>query len=239
MIKIAICDDDINIVNQVEALVIEAAKEIKVQADIECYSDGDELVKSIKNGEKYTMIFIDVEMKVMDGLATARIIREKDKNVLFIYMSSYDKYCADMFEIGTFRFLNKPIDKKKFKDYFIDAYNHIEDDDDSFQYKYNKVQQVVKIKDIVYFQSDNRKIRMYLVNGEVIEFYDKLNNIEARLEYRNHMVRIHQSYIVNLRNVEKINFEDIILKREDEIITLPISSKYKESVRSCLFAHIK
>ncbi len=82
-------------------------------------------MKSIQSGERYGLIFIDIEMEQIDGISAARKIRETDHSVLFIYISGYDKYLKELFEVEPFRFLSKPLDKEKFRRYFKEACHRI------------------------------------------------------------------------------------------------------------------
>ena len=69
----------------------------------------------IGSGVKYDLIFMDYEFENngANGLEIARKIREYDKNSTIVFVSSYPSIVFDTFEVGTFRFLTKPIDDKK------------------------------------------------------------------------------------------------------------------------------
>ena len=57
---------------------------------------GKTLVEHIRAGERYGLIFLDIEMKHVDGISAARLIRETDRSVLFIYISGYDSYLKEL-----------------------------------------------------------------------------------------------------------------------------------------------
>ena len=107
MLKIAICDDDLGFTGSLETMVLEESRSIGIRVDTNVFSDGKTLLKSIQSGERYGLIFIDIEMEQVDGISAARKIRETDRSVLFIYISGYDKYLKDLFEVEPFRFLLK------------------------------------------------------------------------------------------------------------------------------------
>ena len=118
MLKIAICDDDLGFTGSLENLVLEESQSMGIRVNTDVFSDGKTLLKSIQSGERYGLIFIDIEMEQVDGISAARKIRETDHSVLFIYISGYDKYLKELFEVEPFRFLSKPLDKEKFRRYF-------------------------------------------------------------------------------------------------------------------------
>lgn len=92
MLKIAICDDDLKFAGSLETLVITESQELGIRVETEVFADGKTLVEHIRAGERYGLIFLDIEMEHVDGISAARLIRETDRSVLFIYISGYDSY---------------------------------------------------------------------------------------------------------------------------------------------------
>ena len=170
MLKIAICDDDLGFTGSLENLVLEESQSMGVRVNTDVFSDGKTLLKSIQSGERYGLIFIDIEMEQIDGISAARKIRETDHSVLFIYISGYDKYLKELFEVEPFRFLSKPLDKEKFRRYFKEACHRIGETEVFYQFKFNKKIQKVPLKDIVYFESRNRVVHIFLQDRSTAYF---------------------------------------------------------------------
>lgn len=105
MLRVAICDDDLKFTGQIEALVFQESQKLGIRVEAEVFSDGKTLLNSIQNGEHYQLIFIDIEMEQVDGITAARCIREIDRTVLLIYVSGYDNYLKELFEVEPFHFL--------------------------------------------------------------------------------------------------------------------------------------
>ena len=110
MLRVAICDDDLKFTGEIETLVFQESRKLGIRVETEVFSDGKTLLNSIQNGEHYQLIFIDIEMEQVDGITAARCIREIDRTVLLIYVSGYDNYLKELFEVEPFRFLSKPLD---------------------------------------------------------------------------------------------------------------------------------
>lgn len=106
MIGIAICDDDSKFTGELETLVIDESNKLEIRVETEVFSVGKTLLNSIQNSEYYDLIFIDIEMKQVDGITAARQLHEIDRTVLLIYVSGYDKYLQELFEVEPFRFLS-------------------------------------------------------------------------------------------------------------------------------------
>ena len=83
MIKIAICDDDKKITTQLEDVIEDYLKQLGIRYEINIFFDGKELMQHMeKEQTEYDVIFLDIEMKDMDGMETARQIRKKNGLVL-------------------------------------------------------------------------------------------------------------------------------------------------------------
>ena len=91
-LRVAICDDDEYVDSEIEGLLLDFGDRYKIKFDITLFSDGKELIDSYKGGESYDLLYLDIEMKELNGLETARIIRNIDKLVLIIYVSGHKSY---------------------------------------------------------------------------------------------------------------------------------------------------
>ena len=234
MIRIAICDDDILFAGNLETMVQKEAVKQGMNVETEVFSDGIDLKKSFNDVyDKFDLIYLDIEMKRMNGIEIARQIRRFDKSVLIIYISSHDQYLKELFEVEPFRFLSKPLDIGKFSQYFEDACIRFRENEQGFQFMFNKEFKKIQIKNIVYFESRNRVVHIFLKNGEEERFYGKLNEVEKEMEIKNkNFLRIHQSYLVNYDYVYSMNFASLVVEKNDESkIELQISEDRQKKVR--------
>ena len=107
MLNIAICDDDNNVINEIEKLLlnVEVTKKVKINV----FYDGTDLVNSILQGNMYDLIYLDIEMGKENGITSAHRIRKIDRHSLIIYVTSHSNFAKEAFEVNAFRFLSKPI----------------------------------------------------------------------------------------------------------------------------------
>lgn len=168
MINIAICDDDIVATGKLDCMLQNIAKKYFVDLEIEVYWDGEGLIKSVESKVYYDMIFLDIEMKNENGISVARKIRKIDNNVLIIYVTSYESYMLESFSVRPFRFIIKPLNEQELHSCFKAAFDDISNSDSYFRYNYQRIRHKIPIRDILYFQSNRRKIK--IVTQENIEF---------------------------------------------------------------------
>ncbi|MDD2959474.1 MAG: LytTR family DNA-binding domain-containing protein [Lachnospiraceae bacterium] len=212
MIKIAICDDDKRVVARLEDRLEEIGKENLLMVSIDAFYNGESLEANYRLGERYDIVYLDIEMGMMDGITAAKMVREIDKYAIIIYISNHEEYLIQLFEVEPFRFLKKPIDFKLFDAYFMEAYKRILEPGAYFRYNFKKNSVKILYSNIVYFESDGRSIKIQQKDGNVDKFNGKLNVVEDIVGDSNTpFLRIHQSYLVNFHYIKKICFSKIEL----------------------------
>ncbi|MCH5248347.1 MAG: response regulator transcription factor [Lachnospiraceae bacterium] len=216
MLRIAVCDDDKHFTGKLEEMARREAAKTGTSIDTEVYSDGATLVADIEKGYRYDLIFLDIEMEKVNGINAARQIRRIDRSALLIYVSGYEQYLKELFEVEPFRFLSKPVEEAKFQKYFRDACARIGETTTYYRFSFNKKILKVAIQDIVYFESRNRVVHIFMANGSIERFYGQLNSVEKELsEGRQEFLRIHQSYLVNYSYIGKMSFSEVIVRMGD------------------------
>lgn len=227
MIEIAICDDEIVITSKIENILEELSEEMGIKVEIDVFYDGKTLVNYIKDGKKYDLIYMDIEMREQDGISAASEIREIDKNVFLIYITSHESFAKDVFELNAYRFITKPIDLGIFRKYFEAVKDELTIRPQYFRYQYNKVVYRISLDEIIYFQSDRRVTYIITENGSK-KCYGKLNDIECRLLQSNIVFfRIHQSFLVNPQYIIAYFYDSMELR---DGTTLSISENRRKKV---------
>lgn len=198
MIRIAVCDDENVIVNQIEHIISEVCKRESIPVNIDVFYSGRELKRQVTSGTKYDIIFLDIQMKGGDGITAAENIRKVDDNVLLIYVSGYDKYMMELFRLDVFGFIKKPIDEEILTKTFLETYQRVCSKMVYFTFSYKHEEYKILCKEILYFESNARKVTIYTQNGEHYTFNGKLSEIEQEMsDGKIPFLRVHQSYLVN------------------------------------------
>ena len=203
-------------------------KEEKIEMEVDVFFGGAGLWEQIQQTGAYDLIYLDIEMKQMDGIETARWIREHQYHMLLIYISSYDTYLKQLFEVEPFRFLQKPVSMEEFEPVFLKAVERIKEQKGEY-FRFQSGRNMINLlcRDILYMESSGRKVIVHTIN-RTYEYYDKLDHVEEQLNGMR-FVRIHKAYLVNMDNVEAFQYERLSLK--DGTI-LNISEKNRPRIRS-------
>ncbi|ROR25252.1 LytTR family two component transcriptional regulator [Mobilisporobacter senegalensis] len=229
MLRIAICDDDNFVCSQLEEILLNLGEAYLEKLDIDIFYSGMELDKSIQNGESYDLIFLDIEMEHMNGVEFGTKLRNEYENeiTLIIYISSMENYAMQLFQARPMDFIIKPLNYEKISKVFETALRLILKDNEVFQYQTGHTVCKAPLKDILYFESVNRKINIITTRRKDI-FYGILNDIYKNLQAYN-FIYIHKSFLVNYNHIVKFEYRQVTMS--DNRI-LPISQQNRKAVRS-------
>lgn len=185
--------------------------------------------KDILQGTKYDLLYLDIHMQNGDGITAAKNIRKVDENVLFIFVSGYEKYALELFRLDVFEFVKKPFSDELFRDVFSQASRKIGEKRYYFIFRYRGTEFKVPCIDIMYFESSGRKILLYMKNGEVFSFNGKLSDVEENLSNgKIPFLRIHQSFLVNFYQIKSRS--KTVVQMENGVI-LTISEEKQKKFR--------
>ena len=148
----ALCDDDKYIIEELKKLLLTYAKENRIIIDIDEFESGEKLLNSENN---YDIIVLDFQLGSTDGLTVAKELRKRNVLSCIIFLTSYPHFMIDAFEVNTFRFLLKPIDKSKFFK-AIDDYVKIVDANYPITLIQNKELKKINSNEICFIEADGK-----------------------------------------------------------------------------------
>ena len=211
VIQILICDDDICMASDIEKFVMTYCKMKSLGFDIDTYYSGDRIIKDLEERVYFDILFLDIEMKKMDGVMVGHYIREQLHNdsMLIIYISSYTQYAMELFQIRPMDFLVKPISPQRMYEVLDIAVRLLNRKEISFSYKQGRNFNKILVKEIIYFRAKDREVEMITTNG-VICFYEVLGNIYQVLKDHGFFF-IHKSYLVNYDYVDEFYYDRLIM----------------------------
>ena len=212
LLTIAICDDQKAVTSQIETLLYDISQKHGIPIEADVFYSGQHLERQILGGKKYDLIYLDIEMHNGDGISAAEHIRNRDENVLLVYVSGYEKYMMELFRLDVLAFVKKPLDPTRFEKIFLEANRRICKQQFYFTYHYKNTEYKTPCIDILYFESEGRKIKIHLKGGGLERFNGKLNDVEKKLDDgKIPFLRIHKSYFVNYHYIKARTKAEIIL----------------------------
>lgn len=233
MINIAICDDDKKIVEQIKKYIMEYKK---TECEVKTYSSGEKLLE-VKFD--FQIIFLDIDMAGLNGIETAKKVRNYDKSVKIIYVTSFTDYVNMAFEVHAFGYLNKPIKKEQIYKQLDEAAAYSKEEEKEETIEFITLDGVVRLypKQIYYFEYVSRKVKMKTLDKTYM-LKEKIAIIASKMEKYGFLMP-HKSFTVNLFYIINIKGYDIFMT-DGSIIPLSQkkSAEFREQFNIFLENHI-
>lgn len=228
MLKIAVCDDDPVMLQKMK----EYLKDFEKLFAIDLYQNGEALLAS---DSVYDFIFLDIDMKGMSGIDTARMLRHRDRKAKIIYVTAYDDFRDYAFAVHAFAYLVKPVNQEQIHGILCEALEYSEPDTPipsvCFQTENGLLD--ICVPDIYYFEYQNRRLRMVTASGETW-IQDSIHHMAERMAAYDFLMP-HKSFIVNLYHIKNLKGYDIFMTDGS---TIPLSQKKSADFRKQLAAYL-
>lgn len=223
MLKIAICDSEKCIASQIEKNLYSICQKEGICIDINVFYNGFTLERQILQREMYDLLYIGIKAENDAGITTVSNIRKMDENIIIIFVSECNECKMELFCMDIFAYVKKPIEPVVFWKTFREAHRKICSKNYYFSFRYRNEEFKIPCKDILYFESNGRKISVHIHNGDIEVFNGKLADVQEKLETgKISFLRIHQSFLVNYHMIKARTKTEVTLITN---IRLPISEE--------------
>ena len=210
-------------------------KNIAVHTDL--FESAEEyLFKAEQN--TYDVIFLDISMRGQNGMELARKIREKEKDVIRVFVTSDASYVFDGYEVGAYRYLMKPVDEKKLWEILDYARTQKEVEEENYILVKKDSQSVrINLKDIIYIEAQKHYVNLCMENKESINIKTAFTELLQETQEKSGIVlATHRSYAVNIEKVVRIGRTECVLTDGSVV---PVSrSFYKEVNEAFIKYHL-
>ena len=204
----------------IEGIILGFGKNEDVPVQTSVFFDGKGLWKYMKQGNHFDLIFLDIEMEQMNGIAVGRAIRDTlgDEECKIVFISSRRDYAMELFAIRPMDFLVKPVTEEKLKavwKLYSRLYPKKEQNVFYYQAKGNK--NYIAFSRILYFRADNRKIEIHTIDRDVVTFYGKMSEVKRQTD-AGRFIQISRSELVNYNAVEEYREHMLILRGGERLL---------------------
>ena len=231
MIRIAIVDDEDSYAAKLGMYIERFRQEHGGEFKITRFHDGDEIAVDYKGG--YDIILMDIQMEFMNGMEAARRIREKDQDVVILFITNRTDYALQGYQVDALDYVIKPVTYFAFADRLERALGRIS----------RRIVRPVVLNlstgilrlppGAVYYIEGDRHNLIYHTSQGQISVRGKMQDAEDSLQDAG-FFRIHKGYLVNLFHVDEIRGNDcMILGR-----ALPISRSKKNDFMKVLMQYL-
>ena len=201
MTRIAIVEDEAAVREQLAGYVQRYTRQYGIQFEVTMFTDGVEILEDYR--PVYDIIFLDVEMLHLDGMETARRIRELDSDVLLIFITNMAQYAIKGYAVGALDYVLKPVPYFAFSQQLQKAVNQLAKR--TRHYLAVPVDGGMRRLDaatIYYIESEGHRVHFYTEDGD-FSAPGALKAMEEKLTGRL-FARCNSGYLVNLAQVSGV-----------------------------------
>ena len=184
--------------DHIKTLVSDFFRKKNREIRLRIFSSGEEL---LSGGGQIDICFLDIQMKGMDGMETARRLRADKFQGFLIFITVLKEMVFSSFEVQAYDYLLKPVEEKQFEKTMERLYASMRSvGEDSMLIQKGYEGRIVQKDEIIFCEIIDRKIYLNLASGEVLDYYEQIENLETKLG--SHFFRCHRSYLINLRHLK-------------------------------------
>ncbi|MEG1779444.1 MAG: response regulator, partial [Oscillospiraceae bacterium] len=237
--KIAICDDNKANIASLEKLL----QQYKVANGIELVCDtfysSIDLIEDTST-KAYDLILLNVLMPGLSGIQTAKEIRLFDKIIKIIFLSSSSEFAVDSYSVGAYGYLLKPVNSDELFMLLDKILAEATGNSDAESLVIKSRASIVRIpfSNIEYVEVMNKTVSFHLNDVSVVDTSASLSDFEPQLLARVEFLKVHRSYLINLRYIQTLNAKAIVTQNGH---TIPVSkmlyAQIKEAYMKYLFVN--
>jgi len=214
VLRIAICDDDLKMHQILKKNIDDYARTRNMDVVYKDYFTGYDLLAS---QSLFDIIFMDYQIEPenkTNGLKIAHKIREKDTDITIIFLSSYQQVVFPSFEVGTFRFLTKPLNQEKLFQ-ALDGYLRLIEINDVLVIRIEGSSFSIPENQITFLEGNGKYCLLHTIK-KTYDVHETLAAIEKRLSAER-FSRCHRSFLVHLKFISSYNSAEVELKSKEKI----------------------
>lgn len=234
MLRIAVCDDDLQELSRISRLLKEYQEEKDTALHLDTYSGAIELLETMKSGD-YDILLLDVLMPGINGMQTAHEIRGFDRDIKIIFLTSSPEFAVESYAVDAYYYLLKPATQVRLFPILDKLLSEASRSQEALSIKLSSGMIRILFNRLEYLEIMSKKLYFHLVDGSVKEVYGSLSEYEKTLLDRKEFIKTHRSYIVNMEWIQTMT-PGMLTTSSGK--SLPISRLLYTEVREAYMNHL-
>ena len=231
MTKIALVEDDPAFRAELSRLLERYSAETGEKLDISVFTDGDEIAIGYK--AQFDIILLDIQMRFMDGMMAAREIRDKDEEVIIIFVTNSTQYAISGYEVNALDYVLKPVNYYALSKTLDRALSKVRMREKQYIFISNQ-HGTKKIEEsrILYVEVDGHHLIYHTLDGD----YGAVGSMTGVEETLNSELffRCDKCFLVNVEHIDAVAGTDVIVKGTP----IPLSRRKKKPIMDALNAYL-
>lgn len=220
--RIAVIDDEKDVRESLSAYIRQFAEESEVKFEVSTFPSGDALLESYQ--QVWDILMFDIDMPGINGMETAKLIREKDRNVTILFITNVAQYAIEGYGVDAVDYILKPINYYEFSMKFHRAVaKAAHNRERAIMLDTVEGTRRIRINDIIYMEVLGHYIYFHTAARE-FKARGNMKEWEERLKHYG-FSRVHKSYMVNLSKIDNIQGKEISVSGS----SIPVSRNCRDT----------
>ncbi len=211
MIRLAICDDEAHCLESTRQMIEQWSASYGITVQISCFDNGDALLKSIRS-TNIDIILLDIMMPLLNGMDTAHEIREFNKSVKIVFLTSSPEFALESYSVKASGYILKPISLERLSAALNDCTAAMQKEPEHLLLKSTYGYHKLYLYDIEYIEAQNKRVVFFLKSGQMLTTTEPLCSFENKLLTKGGFFKCHRSYIISMSHVNSFSSTEITMK---------------------------
>lgn len=229
--RLAIVEDEASVQEQLKNYVLEYYQGRTNEVKISLFSDGVEILENYS--ASYDVIFLDIQMKHLDGMETAQRIRERDEDVYLVFITNMVNYAIRGYSVNALDFVLKPVNYLMLRQLLIRVEHLMAQKPKRYITLPTETGLArIDVSQIEYVETEGHAVCIY-TEQETFQLWKSMKSVEEMLADFG-FFRCNSCYLVNLRHVERIENGVAIVHGKPLAISRPRRKAFMEALTKYL-----
>ncbi|MCI9083250.1 MAG: response regulator transcription factor [Lachnospiraceae bacterium] len=230
--KIAVCEDNVFEVKLIYRNLKFVLKDLAVAAEVMCFSNGEDLLDSVRKGEIYQLYVLDIMLgEGKNGISIAREICAWDERAQIAFLTGSREYAVEAFEIGAFHYLVKPVTEHAVRAIIERWHMREYVKEQCLELNYGREKRKFPQSQILYMRSRDRGVEVHMKHHKWDSWVKvPFHTVEEKICQSVSFAKIARGCIVNMEHVRRMDGGECFLSNGE---ILSISRREYSSVRNC------
>ena len=232
VLRMAVCDDESAQMELMNRYLLEWAQDRKVKCAVKCYESAESFLFDWEEDKALDLLVLDIEMKEMNGMELARRIRSQEEKIPILFVTGYDRYIAQGYDVEALHYLIKPVHKEKLFE-VLDRLKNSAVPEEKLLLATKEGEHTFLLGSIWYFEAAGHFSTLY-TDRDTIALHMSISSLAKKLAGSSSMVLCHRSYLVNLAHVSSLSKGELLL---DDGRKLPLSRSQAAKVQKAFIKY--
>lgn len=233
MVKVAFCDDEAKILEDLSEKIKSEFENLSCKIDLYTTENSIELLEYLKN-YPVDILFLDIDMPTISGMEIAQTLLNSEIKTLLVFVTGQDALVYKSFKYHPFGFIRKTYFDEEISGVVKSLVEEMQKSSDTFLFKTNDGFNRIKLRDILYFESESNYINLH-TKESVYKFRSTVSAIEKELSTKG-FIRTHKGFLVNQEHIFSVKSENVVLSNN---VVLPIGRTNRDVIKARIMRYMR